>query len=112
MGRACVLSGRDVNKWERTGLHEEPATEVSAPMIQESPVNIECRVKQVLELGSHDMFLAEVVAVSADEAFFDENGRFHLEKCGLIAYEHGAYRALGKTLGTYGFSVRKKKKGS
>ncbi|MBR4769135.1 MAG: flavin reductase family protein [Lachnospiraceae bacterium] len=107
---AGVISGRDGDKWEKTGLHEEPANVVGAPMILESPVNIECRVREVLELGSHDMFLAEVVSVSADESFFDEKGRFDMEKCGLIVYEHGSYRALGKTLGTYGFSVRKKKK--
>lgn len=104
-----VLSGRDVDKWEQAGLHEEQAAAVQAPCVQESPVSIECRVKQVLELGSHDMFLGEVVAVSADERYFDEKGRFDLDRCGLIAYSHGEYRALGKVIGTYGFSVRKKK---
>ena len=107
---AGVISGKDRDKWEATGLHEEPANVVSAPLIKESPVNMECRVKEVLELGSHDMFIAEIVSVSADESYFDEKGRFAMEKCGLIVYEHGAYRTLGKTIGTYGFSVRKKKK--
>lgn len=104
-----VLSGRDVDKWERSGLHEEPASVVSAPLVRECPVNIECRVTETLELGSHDMFLAEVVAVDADERYFDENGRFDLDRCRLIAYSHGEYRALGPVIGTFGYSVRKKK---
>ena len=104
-----VLSGRDVNKWERAGFHEEKAQKVSAPLIKESPVNIECRVRQVLELGSHDMFIGEVVSVNADEQYFDEKDRFDMDRCRLIAYSHGEYRALGKILGTFGYSVRKKK---
>ena len=75
-------------------------------------MNIECRVKQILELGSHDMFIGEVVSVHADEQFFDEKGRFDMDSCRLIAYSHGEYRALGKVLGTFGFSVRKKKQNS
>ena len=103
-----VLSGRDVDKWERAGLHEETAQVIASPLVRECPVNIECRVKEVLELGSHDMFIGEVVAVNADERFFDENDRFDLDRCGLIAYSHGEYRALGDVIGTYGYSVRKK----
>lgn len=104
-----VRSGRDVNKFEVTGLTPEPATHVKAPLIKESPVNIECRVTQVIELGSHDMFMAEVLAVHADEAYFDEKGKFHLDKSRPICYSHGAYFGLGDQLGTFGYSVMKKK---
>ena len=104
---AGVRSGRDTDKWKETGLTPGKAFEVNVPVIVESPVNIECRVKQVLELGSHDMFVAEVVAVGVDGKLIDEKGRFRLEDCGLVAYAHGAYQTLGKTLGTFGFSVRK-----
>ena len=104
-----VLSGRDVDKWQRSGLHEEKAGILSAPLVKESPVNIECKVKQVLKLGSHDMFIGEVVFVNADEQYFDDKDRFDMDQCRLIAYSHGEYRALGKVLGTFGFSVRKKK---
>ena len=104
---AGVRSGRDTDKWKETGLTPGKAFEVNVPVIAESPVNIECRVKQVLELGSHDMFVAEVVAVGVDGKLIDEKGRFRLEDCGLVAYAHGAYQTLGKTLGTFGFSVRK-----
>ena len=105
-----VLSGRDVDKFARAGLHEEQAFLVSAPLVKESPVSIECRVKEIFELGTHDMFLAEVVSVDADEAYFNESGKFMLEKTNLIAYSHGEYRALSDCLGTFGFSVRKKPK--
>ena len=105
-----VISGRDVNKWEKAGLTEAPASVVDAPIVLESPVNIECKVTEVKELGSHDMFLAEVVAVEADEAYFDEKGRFDMDRCGLIAYSHGEYRTLGKLLGTFGYSVKKDSK--
>lgn len=104
-----VRSGRDVNKFEVTGLTPEPATHVKAPLIKESPVNIECRVTQIIELGSHDMFMAEVLAVHADEAYFDEKGKFHLDKSRPICYSHGAYFGLGEQLGTFGYSVMKKK---
>jgi flavin reductase (DIM6/NTAB) family NADH-FMN oxidoreductase RutF len=80
---------------------------VSAPLIEESPVNIECRVREVREYGSHDMFVAEVLAVHADEEYMDEKGRFCLDKAGLVAYSHGTYYCLGKPLGTFGFSVKK-----
>lgn len=105
-----VISGRDKNKWEAADLHEEMSEKVKAPRILESPVSIECKVRNILELGSHDMFIGEVVAVGADAAFFDEKNRFDMDKCKLIAYVHGEYRALSKVLGTFGFSVRKKKK--
>ncbi|MBQ6036749.1 MAG: flavin reductase family protein [Lachnospiraceae bacterium] len=107
---AGVKSGRDVDKWKETGLTPEKASVVDVPLIKESPLNLECRVKQVLELGSHDMFIADIVAVDADEKYLDETGRFRLDRCGLIAYSHGDYQALGKTVGTFGFSVRKDRK--
>jgi len=105
-----VISGRDADKWERAGFTEEAASVVNAPLVKESPVNIECRVTEVKELGSHDLFLAEVVAVHADDALFDESGRLDLGRAGLVVYSHGEYRALGRVLGTFGFSVRKKGK--
>ena len=102
--------GRDEDKWEKTGLHKEKAKELRyAPLIAESPVNIECRVTEVRELGSHHMFMAEVKAVHADEGCLNKTGRLELNRAGLIAYSHGEYLAAGRTLGTFGFSVKKKK---
>ena len=103
-----VRSGRDVDKWTQMNLHRGKALQVSVPVIEESPVNIECRVTAVKELGSHDMFLADIVAVDVDPKFVDEKGALHMEKANLLAYAHGAYFGLGKQLGTFGFSVRKK----
>ncbi|MDO4960797.1 MAG: flavin reductase family protein [Eubacteriales bacterium] len=106
-----VRSGRDVDKWKECGLTPMKASELSyAPLIKESPVNIECRVSQRLELGSHIMYLAEVLSVHVDEAVFDETGKADLAAAGLIAYSHGEYVKLEKTLGTFGYSVRKKPK--
>ncbi|MFR5601408.1 MAG: flavin reductase family protein [Lachnospiraceae bacterium] len=102
-----VRSGRDVDKWKEMGLTPGKAQKVSAPIIEESPVNIECRVTEIKELGSHHMFLAQVEAVDVDEQYLDENGKFHLNKTGLAAYSHGSYLELGKTLGTFGYSVKK-----
>ena len=107
-----VRSGRDVDKWKEMKLTPVKGREVSVPLIGESPVNIECRVTEVKELGSHHMFLAQVVAVSVDEAYMDENGRFDLNASGLIAYSHGQYRELGEDLGGFGFSVQKNAKKS
>lgn len=103
-----VKSGRDVNKFEACGLTAMPGARVDCPMVEESPVNMECRVTQIIPLGSHDLFLAEVVACNVDESLLDEKGKLCLEKAGLIAYSHGEYLTLGKTLGTFGYSVRKK----
>ncbi|MBR5850497.1 MAG: flavin reductase family protein [Alistipes sp.] len=104
-----VRSGRDYDKFHEMGLTAEPSRHVSAPLITESPVNIACRVKQVVELGSHDMFIAEVVGVEVDPQYIDPaTGRFCLERANLVAYSHGAYYELGKQLGTFGFSVRKR----
>lgn len=105
-----VKSGRDVDKFKDMHLHETESKVVKAPGIAESPVNIECRVEQVLELGTHDMFIARVVAVSVDKKYMDEKGRFDLNGSNLVAYSHGEYIKLGKKLGTFGYSVRKKNK--
>lgn len=102
-----VKSGRDTDKFKDMHLNILPADKVRAPLLKESPVNIECRVKQVLRLGTHDMYVAEVVAVHADEAYMDDKGRFMLDKADLIAYSHGSYFTLGEKLGTFGYSVRK-----
>ena len=104
-----VRSGRDVDKFKETGLTAVPALHVKAPMIAESPVNIECRVTEKKELGSHHMFLAEVLAVHVDERYLDEKGRFRLNESGLMAYSHGEYLGLGKEIGTFGYSVKKTK---
>ena len=106
-----VRSGRDVDKWKETGLTPEKAQAVSVPLIAESPVNIECRVKEVLELGSHHMFLAEVLAVDVDESLLDMGGRLALEKAEPVVYSHGEYYGLSELMGTFGWSVRKKKRG-
>lgn len=103
-----VKSGRDINKFEAMKLTPEKASIVSAPIIKECPVNLECVVKQVLELGSHDMFLAEVVATNVDEALLDEKGKLDLHKADLICYSHGEYYSLAKSLGFFGYSVAKR----
>jgi flavin reductase (DIM6/NTAB) family NADH-FMN oxidoreductase RutF len=105
-----VRSGRDTDKWQDMGLTPLPASQVSAPLIAQSPINLECRVRQVLPLGSHDLFLAEVVAVEVEESAVVE-GRLRLDKCHLIAYSHGHYVTLGHSLGSFGYSVRKKPAG-
>lgn len=104
-----VRSGREMDKFEASGLTPIPGKTVRAPLIAESPVAVECRVTQILELGSHDMFLGEVTAVVVDEAYMDEKGKFDLAKAKPLAYSHGEYYSLGKLLGTFGYSVRKKK---
>lgn len=103
-----VKSGREVDKFKEMGLTAVPGSAVSAPVLAESPVNLECRVFQTIPLGSHDLFLADVVAVDVDEELLDEAGRLRLDRADLAAYVHGAYYALGKQLGTFGYSVRKR----
>lgn len=103
-----VKSGRDADKFAAMGLHAAPAAKVETVLLEESPLNLECKVTQVIPLGSHDLFLAEVVACDVDERLLDPNGRLCLERAGLIVYSHGAYLALGRQLGTFGYSVRKK----
>ena len=107
-----VRSGKDVDKFKEMHLTPGRCEGVNAPLIEESPVNIGCRVKQVLELGSHHMFLADVVAVHADEHYMDENNRFDLNLAKPLVYSHGEYMGTGKQLGTFGYSVKKKKKTS
>ena len=105
-----VRSGRDVDKWKECHLTAKKAEKLTyAPVIEEAPVNIESVVTKIEKLGSHHMFLAEVKAVQVDESYMDEKGKFELNKTGLLAYSHGEYLGLGKKIGTFGYSVRKKK---
>lgn len=104
-----VRSGKQVDKWKEMSLTKGKATNLEyAPIIEESPVNIECKVTEVKHLGTHDMFLAEVKAVQVSEEFMNTEGKFELNSTGLLAYSHGEYLSLGDKLGTFGFSVRKK----
>ena len=103
-----VKSGRDVDKFAKLGLTPVAASKVKAPMIGESPVNLECQVTQVQQLGSHAMFLAEVAAVHAEERYMDAQHKFHLDQAEPIVYSHGAYLLCGEQLGTFGYSVRRK----
>ncbi len=103
-----VRSGKDIDKFELMNLTAEKASVVSCPIIAQSPINIECRVKDIIPLGSHDMFLAEIVGVMADEKYMDENGRFNFEKSRPVCYSHGEYYGLGKYIGKFGYSVKKK----
>lgn len=103
-----VRSGRNIDKFKELGLTATPADIVKAPLLVESPVNIECTVKEIRKLGTHDMFIAQVVAVHADEEFMDEKNKFHFETAQPIVYSHGAYMSLGKQIGTFGYSVKKK----
>ncbi len=105
-----VRSGREVDKFKACSLTPEKGSVVSAPLIAQSPVSIECRVSDIIELGSHDMFLADIVAVNVQEELVRGDGKLALEKAELIAYSHGDYYTLGKRLGKFGFSVQKKKK--
>ena len=105
-----VRSGRDTDKWKECSLTAAPAKSLQyAPILADSPVNIECKVENTLELGSHDMFIARVTAIQVDSAYMDDKGRFDLNAAGLIAYSHGEYMTLGEKLGTFGYSVRKAK---
>ena len=103
-----VRSGKDYDKFEQMKLTKQKAKYLSCPMIKESPVNIECRVDEIKELGSHDMFIAKVLNVWADKAYMDSNGKFMLNSSGLVTYSHGEYFMLGKKLGKFGYSVKKK----
>ncbi len=105
-----VKTGAKVDKFKEMKLHKEKAKFVTCPMIKESPVSVECKVKEIKELGSHHMFVGEVLAIQADEKYIDEKGAFAISKCDLIAYANGHYYALGKKIGKFGFSVQKKKK--
>ncbi len=106
-----VRSGRDFNKWEEMNLTPGPAKVVKAPIIEEAPVHIECKVKEIVALGVHHMFMAEVVNILVDELFLDaETGKFNLKQAGPIAYLHGNYYQLGQMIGKFGWSVEKKRK--
>lgn len=105
-----VVSGRDVDKWEKTGLTMESGKKINAPLVGEALVQIECRVKEVMPLGSHTMFLADVIAVHVSRKYMDKNGRFSLEKGKPFVYSHGQYFSLGHLLGRFGYSVKKKGK--
>ena len=107
-----VRSGSKYDKFKEMKLTKEKADFVKVPMIAESPVSIECKVRQVLELGSHHMFLADVLAVHADPQYMDEKKKFHLNDAKPLVYSHGEYLGIGKKLGTFGYSVKKKKKKS
>ena len=104
-----VKSGRDVDKFGEMELTPMQSQRIAAPGIAESPVCLECRVVKQLPLGSHDLFLAEILTVSVDGQYLDEKGKFHLNSCGLTEYSHGEYFALGEKLGSFGYSVRKKR---
>lgn len=105
-----MKSGRHLDKFAACNLMTTPAKNVSAPVLAQAPLALECKVKQVIPLGSHDMFLAEILSVDADEALFNTEDRLCMEKAGLMAYAHGAYYTLGKKIGLFGFSTKKKKK--
>ncbi len=102
-------SGRELDKFDVCSLTRETASSVSCPTVAESPLSIECRVTDIIPLGSHDMFIADITAVSVDERYIDEKGKFHIEKCALAAYAHGQYFAMGKKIGSFGYSVKKRK---
>lgn len=105
-----VKSGRDVDKIKECKIALEEAKTVSVPIISESPVSLECKVKQMIDCGSHTMFLSEISCVAADERYIDKNGKLDLNGSSLLAFAHGEYYEIGKKVGTFGYSVRKKKK--
>ena len=106
-----VRSGKDYDKFKEMKLHKEKGKFVKCPLIKESPVAVECRVKEIVELGSHHMFIAEVLSIDADEKYIDDKGSFDISKCNLIAYANGGYYPLGKKIGKFGYSVQKKRNG-
>ena len=105
-----TFTGAKVDKFDVCKLTRAAADEVAAPMIAECPISLCCRVTDVVELGSHDMFMADIVAVNVDERYIDEKGKLRIEQCSLAAYAHGSYFALGKKIGSFGYSVKKKRK--
>ncbi|MBR1653796.1 MAG: flavin reductase family protein [Clostridia bacterium] len=105
-----VKSGSNVDKFKEMRLTKEKANFVNCPMIKESPVSVECRVREIKDLGSHHMFVADVLAINADDKYIDEKGAFDISKCDLIAYANGGYYSLNKKIGKFGYSVQKKKK--
>ena len=105
-----IHTGAKVDKFKKCGLTPEAASAVGCPLISESPLSLECRVTEIIPLGSHDMFLADIVAVDVEEELVDKTGKLHLERAGLLAFAHGDYFELGRKIGNFGFSVRKNKK--
>lgn len=105
-----VRSGKDIDKFAQMNLTPEKASSVKCPAIKESPINIECKVKDIIPLGTHDMFISEIISVMADEKYIDESGRFNFEASKPICYSHGEYYGLGKYIGKFGYSVEKKNK--
>ncbi len=105
-----VKSGKDHDKFKEINITKEKANFVKCPLIKESPVSVECKVKEIRELGSHHMFIAEVLSIDADRQYIDEKGAFDISKCNLISYSNGGYYAMGKKIGKFGFSVEKKKR--
>lgn len=105
-----VKSGRHVDKFKEKNLTPAPCVNISAPQVEEAPVSLECKVVEVKKYGTHDMFVAEILAVNIDDQYLDENGKLCLEKAGIVAYMHGEYYTLGRKLGYFGFSVTKDKK--
>lgn len=105
-----IYTGRKVDKFAKCGLTKEESALLSCPLIAESPMALECRVTEIIPMGSHDMFLADIIGVEVDPALLDKEGKLHLERAQLAAFAHGEYYELGRRIGTFGFSVRKKKK--
>ena len=105
-----VRSGREINKFETMKLKTTPGDTVACPILSDSPLSLECRVKEIIALGTHDLFIAEILAVHVEDRLIDANGKLHLDKAKLLAYVHGEYFGLGEKLGSFGYSVRKKKK--
>ena len=105
-----VKSGRDTDKLSACSFHTVPAQKVAPPLIEECPLSLECKVADEKLLGSHTMFLAEIIGIDVDERYIDSKGKLNLQQCGLMAFAHGEYFALGRKLGDFGFSVRRKKK--
>ena len=105
-----VKTGAKVDKFKEMKLTKEKAKHVKCPLIKESPVSVECKVKEIKELGSHHVFIAEILSIDADDKYIDEKGAFDISKCDLIAYANGGYYSLKKKIGKFGFSVQKKKK--
>jgi len=107
-----IYTGAKVDKFAKCGLTKEEANEVGCPMIAESPLSLECKVTEIVKIGTHDMFLADIVAVDVDETLLDKNGKLDLGRANLAAFAHGEYYELGKKIGRFGFTAVKKKKGS
>ncbi len=105
-----VFTGRKVDKFARCGLTKEPSAFLSCPLIAEAPLSLACRVTDIIPMGSHDMFLADIIGIEVDPSLIDDSGKLCLDRASLAAYLHGEYYALGKSLGTFGFSVKKKHK--